>query len=116
MPVRARAVAWRVLVLAVGARAVVRPLRWVHIPKCGQSWAVTMFDYWCAPADADAAAAFLEASRSPTRVVEAERRFGARCAAGGRLVAPVGGHAGVRPSDVGRVAVLLRAVSKTKYS
>ena len=95
-------------------------IRWVHIPKCGQSFAIVMYHFGCRADVAREATTFLTSSRAPGKVLEAERRFNvttcccadadARDGRRRRVVPPLGGRTRARAADRGRggVATVVR--------
>ena len=88
-----------------------KQLRWVHIPKCGQSFAITFYKYAC-PSCADNFTEYLTGSDSPTKVLEAQRKWQTnKCCDSSRLFeggrAPMG-HVPARPTDRGHLVTMLR--------
>ena len=84
-----------------------RPLKWLHIPKCGATLAVSVLSYACGDLDLPRwhiVGMALRGGRADVRMARAldarSRGRGSRC--GGRLLLPIDGHRPLSSLDVQR--------------
>ena len=90
-------------------------LRWMHIQKTGQSFASTMLLFGCPLAIAEPAMQFLYSSHDRKKVLQADQRWrpawppcSNASSTFGTILGPFGGHFPLRPSQIGRLVVMLR--------
>jgi len=94
-------------------------IRWVHIAKCGQSFATTIYAWGCEPAIAKHAIDFLVTSKSPSKVTQAAHRWKAEnCSVPHRhVIPPVESHFPVDyKRDAGHVVTMFRSPKQRNLS
>ena len=91
-----------------------RALRWLHIQKCGQSFASTVFLFGCPQDIARQALRFLSTTKDTKKVLHADQSWLNDCIAShatfGIILRPMGGHSPHvgSPQDASHLAVMLR--------
>ena len=102
------------LIASAGSSSV--SLRWIHIPKCGQGFAITLIAWGCEPTLAESAIRYLVKSKRPSRIAQMVKEYPLveTCSHAGRtVIPPVASHYPVnRSTDLGNVAVMFREPSE----
>ena len=99
---------------AISTGPIRRALRWLHIQKCGQSFASTVFLFGCPQDIARKALRFLSTTKDTKKVLHADQRWLNDCIASnatfGIILRPMGGHSPHvgSPQVASHLAVMLR--------
>ena len=99
---------------AISTGPIRRALRWLHIQKCGQSFASTVFLFGCPQDIARQALRFLSTTKDTKKVLHADQRWLNDCIASnatfGIILRPMGGHSPHvgSPQVSSHLAVMLR--------